>query len=539
MKGILMKRLSKIVLSALVSISLINKTDALVDLSNAKANSVLVQSNGQIVASGVANIGGVVQGIIVRYNSNGTLDNTFGTNGVVTTVIGDNGTFNTVFQQSDGKLVVGGSAGLTTNPQYIVARYNADGSLDTNFGNQGVVTSILSSSTSSVNAIAQQTNGQLIIVGTANSATFIPRIFVARLNGNGTFDNTFGSSGVTFTTFGNFASGVSVAIQPADGKIVVGGSSQTSFLAARYTTAGVLDTTFGNSGIFTYNFLGSIAASTSLLIQSDGKIVQGGFSDSNFAVARLTTAGALDVTFGVNGRVTTPFATSAEIFDLVLQSDGKIVAAGYMDNQIALARYTTTGALDATYGTGGLVTTQVGAMARALSAAYESSDGKVVIAGYSSPNLIVSRYNTNGTVDNTFGVVSSPVVCGTALCAYAQIYNVSQVDILNNNPFTFDSNGTSLNVTHTTGSSNITIGQDGTYLIEYIINANSPAFIQLLQNGNSVAAATYVTQSGTTVGSAIISAKNGDVLSLINLSGYDIFLVGGAVNACVTLAKIA
>lgn len=512
---------------------------ALVNLKNAKAQAVIIQTDGKIVVAGIANVANVVQGIVARYSSAGVLDNTFGTGGVVTTVVGDNATFNALIQQADGKLVVGGSAGLTTNPQFIVVRLNTDGSLDTSFGNQGVVTSVLSSSASVVNGLAQQTDGKLVFVGTANTTSFVPRVMVGRLNGNGTLDTTFGTNGTTFTASGNFAVGNSITIQ-SDGKILVGANNQVTFLLARYTTAGILDTSFGSSGIATNTFGGGYPQSTSIALQSDGKIVQAGFSDNNFGIFRLTTTGPLDTTWGTNGRQTTAFSAPGEIFSLAIQSDGKVLAAGYMDNQIALARYTTTGILDTTYGVNGQVTTQVGSMARALSSALQT-DGKLVIAGYSSPNLIISRYTTTGAVDNSFGVVSAPLVCDTALCAYAQIYNVSEVDILNNQLFTFDtinSVGTS-NIT-LPSATNIQIGQPGIYLMTYIVEANSPANIQLLQNGNVLAAGNYVSQgSAVAIGEVIFSANANDILTLKNVSGYDIFLSGGAINASITLAKIA
>ena len=531
--------------SAFAILTLLNTTSiyCLVGLASAKANTVIVQSDGKIVAVGGANVGNVNQGIIVRYNSDGTLDNTFN-GGVVTTVVGDNAVFNGVVQQADGKLVAVGSAGLNTTPQYIAVRYNSNGTLDTAFGNQGISTSVIQSISSAAYSVVQQTDGKLVFTGyssPANNPT-AQRFFTVRLNGNGSLDTSFGSGGAVFTSIGNFGFGYQLFIQPADGKIVIFGSGSDSFDAIRYNTNGSVDTTFGSSGIANFVTGSFIQQCTCGLLQQDGKIIMGGYGDNSFALIRITSSGAIDNSYGSagNGRVLTPFAAPAEIFSLVLQSDGKVVAVGYMDNQIALARYTTSGVLDATYGTGGIVTTQIGSSARVLSGALQITDGKVVVAGYSTPNLFVSRYNTNGTVDNGFGVVSSPNACSTALCAYGQVYNVSAVDILNNAAFTFDSNGILQNVSHTVGSSDVLLGLAGIYLVTYIVEIQGNSLLQLQQNGNVVAGGNYL--NGTTsiaVGKAIINANAGDVLTLVNVTGYDQPLLSGGVNASITVEKIA
>ena len=529
----------KVLLSLAISLLLVNADYALMGLGNAKAQSVIVQADGKIVIAGTADVDNVQQGIIARYNADGTLDNSFN-GGSVTTQVGDNAVFNDVIQQTDGKLVVAGTAELSTAQQYFVARYNTDGTLDTNFGYQGISTSVQGQSTTGT-AIAQQADGKLVLVGVSAASNFIPRFFTTRLNGNGTIDTSFGLNGVVHTQNGNSALATAVKIQP-DGKILVSGTAQTSQMTVRYNSNGTLDITFGNSGVSTV-VVGSTSANNTSAVQTDGKIIIGGFANNDFSLIRLNTNGTLDTTWGTAGRVLTPFPSTSEVHAAVIQSDGKVIAAGYMDNQVALARYTTTGVLDTTFGATGLITNQFGSMSRALGAALQT-DGKLVIAGSTPPNLFVARHSSTGVMDTSFGtvgVITIPTVCDTALCAYAQVYNTAEVNILNNDLFTFNANGAIQNITHDTASSttDIILEQDGIYWAVYIIEANSPANVYLQLNGNIILSSNFVSQgSAIAVGEATFNATAGDVLTVKNISGYDIFLLGGAVNASITLARI-
>lgn len=512
---------------------------SIVDLSNAIANATIVQSNGYIVVAGSANIGGVTQALVARYTNTGALDSTFN-GGAVTTVVGESAVFNGVIQQSDGKIVAVGSANLTTNPQYIVVRYNTNGTLDTTFGNQGISTSVQGAS-SIANAIAQQSNGQLVIVGTSSIATGVARYFTARLNGNGTLDTTFGSNGSIIAGYGTLSIATNVLIQPSNQYIIVTGYGAANYLAVRYTTTGSIDTTFGNSGIFSGVFGGNVTQCFDSVLQSDGKIVLGGFSANNFGLMRITSAGVIDTSYGTsgNGQITVPFTVPAAIYSLALQTNGYVVAVGAAGNQLALARITSNGVLDGTYGTSGTVTTTIGSMARGLGAALQSN-GEVVVAGYSAPNLFVTLYTTSGTVDSGFGVVTSPLTCSTALCAYGQVYNLSAVDILNNAAFTFDSDGVLQNVSHPAGSSDVVLGLAGIYLATYIVEIQGNSLLQLQLNGNMIPGSNYLSPNTcVTVGKAIFAANAGDTLNLVNVTGYDQPLLSGGVNASITVEKIA
>src|SRR5262249_17951851 len=143
------------------------------------------------------------------------------------------------------------------------------------------------------------------------------------------------------------------------------GSAPADFALARYTTGGSLDTTFGSGGTITTDFAGNPDQASAVALQRDGKIVVVGETNAfrglgveDFALARYNTRGSLDTSFGSAGKVTTDFAGGPDrAFGLAIQSDGKIVAAGYAGFRFALVRYSTDGSLDAGFGIGGKVTT--------------------------------------------------------------------------------------------------------------------------------------------------------------------------------------
>jgi uncharacterized delta-60 repeat protein len=157
-------------------------------------------------------------------------------------------------------------------------------------------------------------------------------------------------------------------------------------------------------------------------IQSDGKIVVAGYSETasitSFALARYNPDGSLDTSFGIGGKTTTSIEGNNEYANsLVIQSDGKIIAAGYSlnqtgtrnDNDFALVRYNTNGSLDTSFGTGGKVTTAIGSGYDNINTIAIQGDGKIVAAGYSDningiyTDFALVRYNTNGSLDTSFG----------------------------------------------------------------------------------------------------------------------------------------
>jgi uncharacterized delta-60 repeat protein len=347
------------------------------------ANTMAVQADGKILAAGSTDVAAVSDFALARYNADGTLDTTFGSGGkVVTDFFGGNDRGNVMAMQSDGKIVVAGNAFIDSanRSDFALVRYNPDGTLDSTFGAGGKVVTDFGATTEEVSAIAIQGDGKIVVAGWSLNNNFA--ISLARYNANGSLDDTFGTSGKVATGFFGFVG--ATLIEP-DGHIIVGGTQfNNSFPLARYTSSGIQDTTFGPGS----GDVSVIIFVDGMVRQSDGKIVvAGGSSTNDFAVARYTDTGALDTTFGTGGQLTTDFFESADTANgLGLQSDGKIVVAGDVSTAIGydfgLARYTSDGVLDGSFGIDGKVTTDfVGADEDATDLAIQD-DGKIVVVGY-------------------------------------------------------------------------------------------------------------------------------------------------------------
>jgi uncharacterized delta-60 repeat protein len=300
----------------------------------------------------------------------------------------------------------------------------AAGDLDPTFGIGGKVTTDIKRSTDIANAVALQADGKLVVVGqTYQNNDYTDEDFVvARYNTDGTLDTTFGVRGRVRTDFPGLAAvPSSVVIQP-DGKIVVAGGAFPLFTFAgdfkvvRYNPNGSLDTSFGSGGIVTTIFPGDGSYAFALALQSDGKIIAAGtdfvdfnpgdMSDTDFALARYNPDGSLDTTFGNGGTVTTDFfGTEDDVFSVLIQPDGKIVAVGSANDpadfyDFAAVRYLSNGTIDTTFGVAGKVSTDFGdrGFDRAHSAALQL-DGSIVAAGFAisvdgiSENFAVARYH--------------------------------------------------------------------------------------------------------------------------------------------------
>lgn len=332
----------------------------------AEPSSVVIQSDGKIVVAGGAfplfTFAGNIK--VVRYNSNGSLDTSFGTGGIVTTNFPQGSYAFDVALQTDGKIVVAGTvfvdfnSGDSSDTDFALARYNPDGTPDATFGNGGQVSTDFVGLEDDAFSVLIQSDGKIVAVGSANDPATFYDFAAARYLSNGTIDTTFGVAGKVRTDFGdqNFDRARSAALQ-TDGKIVAAGFAIShgggvqNFAVARYTSSGILDTTFSRVGKIQIDFGNCCQGATKVLLQSDGKIIivggsSGESSDDDFLLARLSSRGSLDNSFGVGGEVRTSFGDlNGGASGAAFQADGKIVAVGFQatfSNQFvnfALARY--------------------------------------------------------------------------------------------------------------------------------------------------------------------------------------------------------
>jgi len=352
----------------------------------------------------------------------GALDSSFGTGGIVQTNLSGHDRAQEVAIQPDGKLVVAGYVGGSSN--WAVARYNTNGSLDTGFGLNGWVQTDLGGSTEQARAIVIQSNGKIVVAGDTTAGGNGFNFALARYNANGSLDTAFGNGGIVITDLGPEDDGLwDVALQ-ADGRIVVAGLTRNmpgggNFAVARYTSFGSLDTTFGSGGVAVTDFLGFNDIAFNVVILPNNKIVVAGNAlqaignGQDFGVVRYNPDGSLDQTFGTTGKVMTDFGGSNEPHALAHQPDGKLVVGGWMtagqDNwDWALVRYLSNGSLDSTFGNGGKITLAFGNSFDGIDTLAIQPNGQILAAGYKSSGTIASfdlalaRFNSDGTLDTEF-----------------------------------------------------------------------------------------------------------------------------------------
>ena len=366
---------------------------------------IAIQKNGKIVAVGFAGSDFAVTGdfAVARYNRDGSLDAPFGNGGVVTTdFAGSRDEAGAVVLQPDGKIVVVGTARAGSNPNFAVARYNRDGSLDATFGLGGMVTTDISGEFDQATGVALQTNGKIVVVGETRSGGAAGIDFaLVRYRRDGSLDTGFGEGGIVITDFaGGDDAAHAVALRP-DGRIVVAGEtngagSQADFALACYNLDGSLCSTFGQGGKVTTDFHGSTSSTDrayALAILPNAKIIVAGTAHStstsqDFALARYRWSGRLDRRFGSGGRVTTDFfgdtdtgvAIALDSHDRILVAGSAIVGDSGRDD-FAVARYRADGRLDERFGTGGKVSTDFFADSDGARAVAVQPNGRIVAGG--------------------------------------------------------------------------------------------------------------------------------------------------------------
>ncbi len=395
----------------------------------------------------------------------GSLDTTFGGTGVVATSLskgGDNAY--TSLLQPNGDIVTAGTtvSGPHKTPSFALVAHKPDGSLDTAFGSSGkaITANNAGANLAAAEYASTDTTGnanKIVLVGNGNSG-----ITLARYNSNGTLDTTFGTKGMVTTALNGGE--LSMAIQPADGKIVVAGwynnpYPNSAFVLLRYNTNGTLDTTFGNNGeVITVPVTGADNAIQDVVVQPDGKILGGGEADygtngtqtfPEFTLVRYNSNGSLDSTFGSGGIVHTLWPGTGngrgDINSIALQSNGQIVAVGlaFPSNSggkaWAIARYNSDGSLDNTFGTGGLVTLDTPISydfhnQAAQSVALQSNGELVVLGGATDANLngtfAVVTLTTTGSLDTAFGGTGWVLGTDNSATASMGIINLAASSVL-------------------------------------------------------------------------------------------------------------
>jgi uncharacterized delta-60 repeat protein len=398
-------------------------TVAMPDLG--RVNSLDVDSAGRYVITGSLGGNGVNA---ARLASDGNLDSTFGTGGVRSFVLGSSlGAYSGALAPDGSPVIAGDSVGADADIG--VVRLTPAGDLDAGFHAGGVSFYDDGSSPSDhtiAEAVAAGSNGTIYAAGISNSFAPSGGFVVARMLADGRRDLAFGFQGEAHLLDGGIARGIAVA--SGNRPVAVGCSACAGtprFAVVRLTKVGQPDASFSGDGIATTSF-GATVDSTArgVAIQKDGKIVAVGDAGSSFGLVRYTTGGALDHTFSGDGKQTTSFGGLQNIADAVaIQSNGRIVVAGTKftasGERFAIARFTASGAPDATFGNGGRVTTAFsGDQVEATSLAIRP-DGRIIVAGHATGTMegvAIARYLGNGKLDKTFngtGKLVAPLGTGS------------------------------------------------------------------------------------------------------------------------------
>jgi uncharacterized delta-60 repeat protein len=391
------------------------------------AYSALIRPDGKIIAVGDTSTNLSTHAVgLARYNPNGSLDPSFGNAGEV---IGPASVqeasniaytpaalYSTAGTANDGKIVVGGLSG-----GFSIARYNANGTLDTSFGSKGIATANFGT-TSNYDVFFEviQPDGKIVALGQTADYT---QGQMARFNADGSLDTTFGQGGMVT---GPVPDPFSLLLQP-DGKLVMVGDvyGGSKCELARYNADGTLDTSFGNGGVVITSsidtaYTGAIYPTAGT--PNDGKIIVEGYQPGTFSLelARYNPDGSLDGTFGNGGLVITPASRiwgydSTNTQGLAIQGDGRVVvtAGGPGDSHVFnTARYNIDGSLDSTFGSGGIATTSIGLTSGGQAVALQSNND-IVVAGWSFNGsktfaFAVARYLGGPTSGPSFSVTGFP-----------------------------------------------------------------------------------------------------------------------------------
>jgi uncharacterized delta-60 repeat protein len=341
----------------------------------------------------------------------GDLDPSFRSGGVAVTQSGLVEPF-AILTQPDGKIVAGGAGVQPNLTVFGLARHHLDGSLDTSFGNGGVALTPIGSF-GFATAVARQPDGKLVAAGQSYGPSQTYEFTLVRYEVDGTLDTSFGADGVVTTPVGSSdAEAFALVLQP-DGKLVVAGGNRADFVLARYQTDGNLDPSFGIGGIAITPVGSGFDEAHALALQPDGKLLAAGTAEEGFALARYTSTGSLDATFGNGGIVLTPIENQAVAFAMLRLPSGKIVVAGGAKGgdrvpRLAVARYTSNGSLDSSFGSGGTVTTLIGLETYAARSVVAQPNGRIIVVGTSYPGgaktgFAAARYLANGKLDPSFG----------------------------------------------------------------------------------------------------------------------------------------
>ncbi|MCX6879583.1 MAG: choice-of-anchor D domain-containing protein [Verrucomicrobia bacterium] len=369
------------------------------------ATSVAVQSDGKILVAGKEWNGNDWDFAVLRFNADGTPDTSFSQDGKVTTFLGiGSDQALAVAVQGDGRILVAGQTHNGLNFDVALVRYLANGDLDQAFSIFGIVVQDIGGYDDCGCGLAVQSDGKILVTGFASNGAD-DDVILLRFNADGSLDPVFANNGIVITPVGNSHDrGWGVTVQ-LDGRILVAGSyhaGSDDIAVLRYFPTGFLDPGFSGDGMVTTQLGTADDVGRSVALQSDGKILVAGYfstgSEWDFALVRLHADGTLDTSFSQDGKVATDFGgTNDYARSVVVQTNGRILVAGQAWSgatwDFALARYLPDGTLDPSFSGDGKVITDINCGAPDFGPAMAlQSDGMILVTGPGSLQSALVRY---------------------------------------------------------------------------------------------------------------------------------------------------
>lgn len=383
------------------------------------ANAMAIEADGSILLAGMAYVAaaGGTSVALARYSSSGALLSARSTK----LFAGTADILEDVHLLPDGRIVGIGYSRTFTAAGSIAVRFGSDLQPDAGFGTAGVALLNAGGRENEAYAGALQADGGILLTGFIASGGGNYSVLLARLLGNGALDPGFGTGGWTETAIPGEADPVGSRVLPvAGGMVVAVGTTQVQdFVLARYTAAGVLDPGFGTSGLLLQDFHGGRDAVATVELHSGGLLAAGRVlpaapgQGSNYGFARYSLAGVLDGSFGSGGLADAGFLSPVANRgrDLAVQSDGRILTAGYAGSSVttrdfAISRHLDNGELDPGFGIGGRVLADFGGAEDDLGGIVLQSDGTILAAGATRLGaqrlFVVARFLANGQLDASF-----------------------------------------------------------------------------------------------------------------------------------------
>jgi len=503
---------------------------------------VTEQLDGKILMTGGTTLSGNTNIAVVRLNTDGTFDNTFDTDGVATFDYQGGEDIGSAIQQlADGKIIVGGwcyTVGLFTNNNFAVLKLNSDGSIDNTYGISGYSNANIGTNDDRALAAGVQSTGKIISATYASQGNSYD-MFLSRYNADGTFDNVFGIGGTFKYSIGSFINGVD---KPAALKILSGdkiliaaqiqNTASTDVGLLMFNSDGTPDNSWATAGQSIIDFgTNSSDDITSMAIQADGKIVIGGHSTStgnfNFIAVRFNADGSVDNGFGTSGKVSIDIGTASndQCFSIAIQPDGKVLLAGTTNalgnNDFATVRLNSDGSMDNGFDADGKVITGVSANHDNPRAILLQTDGKIIVAGNggNTNDFEIVRYNNDGSLDLSFNSTGKRI---HDLGAFEQIFTAV---LQNDGKFMlggFANNGNSMVLAryNIDGSNDITFGTNGVLMHAGGASSDQINYLQLLPDNNLMAIGT----SNNGLNNDVVLAKFNNSFTVLPLIWGDVTL---------------